>query len=41
MIYYSCKSVEVRRLFLTLDDIFGDTEEEKKPARPALAAVRS
>ena len=40
MIYYSCKSVEVRRLFLTLDDIFGDTEE-KKPARPALAAVRS
>lgn len=41
MIYYSCKSVEVRRLFLTLDDIFGETEQEKKPARPALAAVRS
>lgn len=40
MIYYSCKSVAVRRLFLTLDDIFGDAEEEK-PARPALAAVRS
>jgi DNA-binding transcriptional ArsR family regulator len=40
MIYYSCKSVAVRRLFLTLDDIFGDTEKEK-PARRALAAVRS
>ncbi len=40
MIYYSCKSIAVRRLFLTLDDIFGDTEEEK-PARRALAAVRS
>jgi ArsR family transcriptional regulator, virulence genes transcriptional regulator len=40
MIYYSCKSVAVRRLFLTLDDIYGDTEEEK-PARRALAAVRS
>jgi len=40
MIYYSCKSVAVRRLFLTLDDIFGDTEEQRPPRR-VLAAVRS
>jgi DNA-binding transcriptional ArsR family regulator len=40
MIYYSCKSVAVRRLFLTLDDIFGDTKEQRPPRR-VLAAVRS
>lgn len=32
MIYYSCKSVAVRRLFLTLDDIYGDSDAEEKSA---------
>lgn len=41
MIYYSCRSVAVRRLFLTLDDIYGDSHESgsSEPIRPELAAV--
>lgn len=40
MIYYSCKSVAVRRLFMALDDIYG-TSDEDAPARPQLAMMRS
>jgi len=40
MIYYSCKSAAVRRLFVTLDDIFGACPDER-PERPPLAAVGS
>ncbi len=40
MIYYSCKSAAVRRLFVTLDDIFGTCPDER-PERPPLAAVGS
>ena len=40
MIYYSCKSAAVRRLFVTLDDIFGTCPNER-PERPPLAAVGS
>jgi len=38
MIYYSCKSAAVRRLFVTLDDIFGACPDERPERRP-LAAV--
>jgi len=38
MIYYSCRSGAVRRLFTTLEQTFGDGEEERSH-RPLLAAV--
>jgi ArsR family transcriptional regulator, virulence genes transcriptional regulator len=43
MIYYSCKSVAVRRLFLTLDDIYGDAdaEEETPKSHRRLASIGS
>jgi DNA-binding transcriptional ArsR family regulator len=43
MIYYSCKSVAVRRLFLTLDDIYGDADVEEKGTerRSRLVSVNS
>ncbi|QPC85342.1 metalloregulator ArsR/SmtB family transcription factor [Mesorhizobium sp. NBSH29] len=41
MIYYSCKSVAVRRLFLTLDDIYGESGESESTELPlpSLAAA--
>ncbi|MET0598705.1 MAG: metalloregulator ArsR/SmtB family transcription factor [Mesorhizobium sp.] len=40
MIYYSCRSDAVQRLFLTLGDIFAENDL-RSPERPLLAAIRN